>query len=150
MRRPRPASASRPPGMNDISRSITARCDAGSVAVEARRAPEFGEPLPRRFRPAARQAVGQHDGVDRAGRRAGNAIDRQPPVLEQMVEHAPGERAVRAAALQREVDALLAVAPPRVRALAEDSGEQSAHCAVQPPSIEMLAPVMFAAASEAR
>ena len=30
------------------------------------------------------------------------------PSFEQFVEHAPGERAVRAAALQREIDALLA------------------------------------------
>ena len=67
-----------------------------------------------------------------------------------MIEHAPSEGAVRAAALQREIDALLAAAPPRVRTFAEDSGKKSAHCAVHPPSIEMLAPVMFAAASEAR
>ena len=30
----------------------------------------------------------------------------EPPVLEQMVEHAPGEGAMRAAALQRQIDAL--------------------------------------------
>ena len=41
-----------------------------------------------------------------------------PAVFQQMVQHAPGERAVRAAALQREVDALLAEASTRVRALA--------------------------------
>ena len=68
-----------------------------------------------------------------------------------MIEHAPGEGAVRAAALQREIDALAAVAPRRVRSCLPNTLEKKpVHCAVQPPSIEMLAPVMFAAASEAR
>ena len=49
-------------------------------------------------------AVGQHRGVHGTGRGAGDAVDPQPWLFEQPVEHAPGEGAVRAAALQREVD----------------------------------------------
>ena len=41
-----------------------------------------------------------------AGRGAGYGLDREPGLLEQPVEHAPGESAVGAAALQREVDQL--------------------------------------------
>ena len=43
---------------------------------------------------------GHHGGVHGAGRRAGNAVELQPRLLQQPVEHAPGEGAVRAAALQ--------------------------------------------------
>jgi hypothetical protein len=55
-------------------------------------------------RPALGPAVGQDCGVHRARRRAGNRDDAQPLFLEQTVEHAPGEGAVRAAALQRQID----------------------------------------------
>jgi GAF domain-containing protein len=56
--------------------------------------------------PAACQPVRQHDGVHRAGRGTGDALDLDPRVLEHMIEHTPGEGAVRAAALQRQVDLL--------------------------------------------
>ena len=50
----------------------------------------------------------ERGGVHRAGRGGGDALDLDVVVLEQPVERAPGEGAVRAAALQREVDDLLA------------------------------------------
>ena len=59
--------------------------------------------------PAAGEPVGEHDRIDRACRGAGNALDLEPAIVEQLVEHAPGEGAVRAAALQRQIDPL---APP--------------------------------------
>ena len=49
-------------------------------------------------------AVREHCGVHGARRRAGDGLDLQPRLLEQPVEHAPGEGAMRAAALQGEVD----------------------------------------------
>ncbi|MSP47076.1 MAG: hypothetical protein EXQ83_14810 [Xanthobacteraceae bacterium] len=78
------------------------------VAVAACRAPEIPEALARLRRPAAGEAVGHHHRIERAGGRAGNSLDFDPPVLQQFVEHAPSERAMRAAAQQREVDALFA------------------------------------------
>jgi hypothetical protein len=108
------------------------------VAAEARRFPEIGEPLARFVRSAAPEPVGQHHGVDRAGRGAGNALDREPAVFEQMLEHAPGEGAVRAPALQREIDALLSVRLLRLgrSGPAEGAREEVHYCATQPPSIE--------------
>ena len=106
------------------------------VAADACRAPEIGEPLARLVGSAALEAVGEHHRVDRAGRGAGNALDREPPVLQQMIEHAPGEGAMRAAALQREVDGLFALRRGRLVAAAKGAGEKFDHWAVQPPSIE--------------
>ena len=97
------------------------------VAADARRAPEVGEPLACFVGSAALQAVGEHHGVDRAGRGAGNALDGKPPVLEQMIEHAPGEGAVRAAALQREVDALLPLRRVFLVTAAKGAGEKFDH-----------------------
>jgi hypothetical protein len=53
---------------------------------------------------ASRMAVRQHGGVHRAGGRARNTLNAQPRFFEQAIEHTPCERAVSAAALQREVD----------------------------------------------
>src|SRR4029077_173284 len=55
---------------------------------------------------AAAHAVGEHRGVHRAGRGAGDRFDLDALVLEQPVEHAPGVGAVRAAALEGKIDAL--------------------------------------------
>src|SRR5262249_429546 len=136
--------------------------------------PEFREALARLRWPAAGEAVGQHHGVHGSGGCSGNSADREPPVLEQIIEHAPGERAVRAAALQREIDAL------RVGGRTGEYGQQTTdhrgmprsggcshhefclvsvfcrpsavvrYCAVHPPSMERLAPVICDAASEHR
>jgi len=54
---------------------------------------------------AAREAVGDHHRIYRACRGARDALDRQPAVFEQIIEYAPGEGAVGAAALQGEIDA---------------------------------------------
>ena len=77
----------------------------------------------------------------------------EPAVVQQMVEHAPGEGAVRAAALQREVDRLGFGRPRCARAdgrrrrlrahlhpMARVELADALHCAVQPPSTELLAP----------
>src|SRR5207342_3729611 len=66
----------------------------------------IGEPLLRLRAPAAHQAVGEERRIDRACRGAGNAFDAEPLVAQEMVKHAPGEGAMRAAALQAEIDAL--------------------------------------------
>ena len=78
----------------------------GQTAAKAGGAPEIGQPLARFLASAARKPVGQHHGVDGAGGSAGNAFDLEPPVVEQVIEHAPAEGAERAAALQRKIDAL--------------------------------------------
>src|SRR5262249_7147644 len=115
------------------------------------------------LRPPAREPVGEHDRIHRARRGSRHAFDRKPAVSEQMVEHAPGESAVRAAALQREVDLLgIRSTVRRVRGraptqiarpshpVARVELADALHCAVQPPSIEILAPVIAFAASDVR
>ena len=65
----------------------------------------FPEPLEPRlgFGPSAvDEARGQDRRVDRARARAADRIERDARLLEQAVEHPPGERAERAAALQGE------------------------------------------------
>jgi hypothetical protein len=49
-------------------------------------------------------AIDKHCGIHRARRRAGNAIDSKPRLLEQTIEHAPRECPMRASALQRKID----------------------------------------------
>ena len=62
---------------------------------------------------AGGQAIGEERGIQRAGARAAHALDLDALILEQPVEHAPRERAVRAAALQGEVQNLLQSASRR-------------------------------------
>jgi hypothetical protein len=50
--------------------------------------------------------IGHHGGIHGAGRGAGYRLDGEPGLLEQAVEHTPGEGAMRPAALQGEVDQL--------------------------------------------
>jgi len=64
--------------------------------------------------PAAHEAVGEHHGVHRAGAGAAQPVDEQPVVEHQALEHAPGEGAMRAAALQGDVDALALLVEFRV------------------------------------
>ena len=61
--------------------------------------------LCRARRPGAGRGVlaGVGDGL-RAADGAGDAVDAKPTLLEQTIQHAPCERAVRAAALQRKID----------------------------------------------
>ncbi len=100
----------------------------GQTAAQAGGAPEIGEPLARFIAPAARQPVGEQHGVDGAGGSAGDALDLQPPVVEQVIEHAPAERAVGAAALQREIDAL--GCGSRRRIATDGANERFDHAAV--------------------
>ena len=79
-------------------------------------APGFrGEPVPERTQrgfcaiaAACRQARGKDYGVDRTGAAGRDSVERKPLVFQQPVEHAPGERAMRAAPLERQVDDFLA------------------------------------------
>ena len=51
-------------------------------------------------------AIGRHSGIHGAGRGTGNGLDLEPRFLEQPVQHAPGEGAMRPSTLQRQVDQL--------------------------------------------
>jgi hypothetical protein len=55
------------------------------------------------LRASCRVTMRQHGGIHGAGRSAGDTLDPQPRLVEQPVQHAPCECAMRAAALQREV-----------------------------------------------
>ena len=77
------------------------------IAVEADLAPEPLQPLPSAVRPALQPAVDHHDAVHRSGACPGHRLEGQAPVLDQRVEHAPGEGPVRAAALQGQSHRLL-------------------------------------------
>ena len=68
--------------------------------------PEISKPFLRFFAAAAGQTIGQHDRVDRPCRGAGDALDDEPLVAQYLLEHTPGESAMRATALQCEIDAL--------------------------------------------
>jgi hypothetical protein len=48
--------------------------------------------------------IDKHRGIHRPRRRAGNAIDSKPRLLEQTIKHAPSKCPMRATALQRKVD----------------------------------------------
>src|SRR5271155_2538040 len=78
-------------------------------AVSRRGAGSRPEPLqtfPRLGGAAARHAVGERDRVHGAGAGAADGLDANSLVLQELVENTPGESAVRAAALQRELDRL--------------------------------------------
>ena len=83
-----------------------AKRGAEFVAAEARRAPEIGKTLARFLGAAAVETVGQHHRVHRARRGAGNAFDGEAPVVQQMIEHAPGKGAMCTAALQAQANEL--------------------------------------------
>ena len=93
------------------------------IAVVADGTPEIGEPLLRFRAAAARQSVGKHHRIDGAGGRTRNAFEHQAPVSQKVFEHAPGECAMRTAALKREIDAL---GPRRARRLGARPGNSDA------------------------
>ena len=132
--------------------------------------PEIGERLLRAALAAFGQAVGKHGGVHGAGAGRDHALEGQIVLVEQPVEHAPGEGAVRAAALQSEVDRPLAAHGWSGRLLGAAAGELGNvcvgvheslpqgllvlvvasvcdQCAVQPPSTGSAVPVIEAALS---
>src|SRR5262249_19431567 len=78
--------------------------EAGMVAVELSRVKNGGEPVAPVAGPVGDGPGGKLDGFPGVRRCPGNAFDLDAPVLEQLVEHPPGERAMRAAALQRKID----------------------------------------------
>jgi hypothetical protein len=86
-----------------VERRLLDRREPGGVAG---RAPEVRQRLAGLARTAAAMAVRKDDRVHRAGAGAADLGDDEARVLEQPVEHAPGQRAVGAAALQREIDRL--------------------------------------------
>ena len=69
-------------------------------------APESLECGARAFGAPLGMAIDEHCGVHGAGRGPRDGLDGEGRLLEQPVEHAPGEGAMRAAALKGEVDAL--------------------------------------------
>ena len=102
-RRRRTPASSRASSCRSGSRSD--RAATGSSALRPTRASRTLRARPARLR--VRRAASPSaitDGVHRARRRAGDAVEVKPRLLEQPVEHAPGEGTVRAAALQAEVD----------------------------------------------
>ena len=78
------------------------RAEAAPPARPAARSPRAPPAPP--SRPPVAIAVGEDGGVHRAGGGPGDRLDLDPVLLEQPVEHAPGEGAVRPAALERQVD----------------------------------------------
>jgi len=70
----------------------------------AHRPPDGFELGARPLGAALQVAGGQGDRIDGAGAGAADAVDLERPAFQEAVEHAPGEGAVGAAALQREID----------------------------------------------
>src|SRR5690606_4580714 len=125
------------------------------VAADA--PPEGLEVAPRAVDAGLDEALRHDARVHGAGARARDRLDGEAAVLEQGVDDAPGEGAVRAAALQGEADALLGLragdagkAARRLAGRLPGAGGAAAHSAVQPPSMVAIAPVMERPASEAR
>ena len=69
--------------------------------------PKSPQPVARALASVERKAIGEHDGVYAAGAGGGNAVEADALVFQQAIEHAPGEGAVTAAALERQIDSLL-------------------------------------------
>ena len=87
-----------------VSRSNSDGCSGlNSAACEMRRQKSRSAVL-RAVAPADGHAVGHDGGVHGAGAGRADALELDRLLLEQAVEHAPGEGAVRAAALEGEVD----------------------------------------------
>src|SRR6516162_1507897 len=66
--------------------------------------PKQAQPATSLLAPASQQPVGEYDRIHGAGACAGDADDVYVRLLQQSVEHTPGEGPVRAAALQCECD----------------------------------------------
>src|SRR4051794_2055462 len=83
------------------------RADCGEATEEGslgNALPEYAKLRPRALRSARRQASGKNRGIHSPGGRAGDAFDPKRWLFQQAVEHAPSERTMSPAALQREVD----------------------------------------------
>ena len=65
--------------------------------------PKETQRVPRCPAAASGQPICEHDGIDGAGARCGDAFELQSFFFQQAVEHPPGERAVAASTLEREI-----------------------------------------------
>jgi hypothetical protein len=83
-----------------------ARLQRGQRAEMGNSAPEFGKSAFGSLMPTLDQTAGEHGSVDRPGARRADAVERDALFLEQAIENAPGEGAMRASALERKVDQL--------------------------------------------
>ena len=108
----------------------------GEAGAEA--APEALHAVTRAGAAALAQAEGEDGGIDGAGRGAGHAFEIQPILIQQPLQHAPGEGAMGAAALQGQVD--LAGVPAVGDGRGQVLGGAVHHAASQPPSIDRAAP----------
>ena len=125
-----------PPETQDLAEDVVGRAGHALPA----------HPLPERFQllagagdAIAGEAVGEDDRVHRAGAGARDRLDVDAAVLDQAVDHTPGEGAVGAAALKREANRLHVGAG---RQRAERFGELAAvgsivHGAVPLPSLRL-------------
>jgi hypothetical protein len=69
--------------------------------------PIIAQRFPRALTAAGRETISQCDRVKGAGAGCRDALEGEPRLFEQPIEHAPGESAVTSATLQSKVDALL-------------------------------------------
>ncbi len=76
-----------------------------AAAVTAEAGPETRQLFERAGRAVLDQSGRDQDGVDCAGAGAADGAERQAALLQQAIQRAPGEGAVRAAALQRQIEA---------------------------------------------
>ena len=109
------------------------------------REPKRLQLLARGFPSAFAHPRGEYDCIHRAGARAADGGDFNSRVLGERVEHAPGVGAVRAAALERQIDGLDRSSRSRgLRGGRFRRGRSGGalHSAVHPPSIDRLAPVI--------
>ena len=90
----------RPAAEEDIERTALERAEPRRVGDPL---PEILKRLPGTFGAAVEEAGCKDRRVHRTGGRARDAVDDDAGLLEQAVEHAPGEGAMRPAALKREV-----------------------------------------------
>ena len=92
--------------MRRAAQAIEKRIEAQQIghARLVHRLPHVAQLRARAFAGHLAQTRGERHGVDRAGARRADPADLELVVLEQTIEHAPGEGAVRAAALERQVD----------------------------------------------
>ena len=90
----------RPAAEQHVDRTTPQRAQAGGFRHAA---PKPLQRLARAGGATRRVAVDQHGGVHRPGGGAGDAVDAQPLLFEQAVQHAPCKRPMGAPALQREI-----------------------------------------------
>ncbi len=88
---------------------------AGHAGKIGDAAPEPLQPVDRALAPAFEKSIGEHHGVHGAGAGAADPVDIDVRIAHQPVHDAPGEGAMRPAALQRQADALHARLQPAQR-----------------------------------